>query len=149
MAYPSTRLADIKFPEQVQVLLSCCHFGIYSIELQAYLGIFAKVLAVVASIGLILAKFDVHMSIHVLGFFLATLLVVVSCNSYYRERSLKVLFLAIAFVLLDLHQLMELFGSLGIFDVNIPIPLLGIELIHTVSFATVVFLAAGLLKKNQ
>ncbi len=114
-----------------------------------YLSILAKALAVVASVGLILAKFDVHMSIHVLGFFLAALLVVVSCNSYYRERSLKVLFLAVAFVLLDLHQLLELVGSLGIFDVNMPIPLLGIELIHTVSFAAVVFLAVGLLKKYQ
>jgi hypothetical protein len=139
---------DDEIPERFQVLLSCGHFVIYSIVLQVYLSIFGKVSAVVASIGLILVKFDVHTSIHVLGFLLASLLVVVSFNSYYRERSVKVLFLAIAFILLDVHQLMELFESLGTFDVNTPIPLLGIELIHTVSFATVVFLAAGLLKKD-
>jgi hypothetical protein len=116
--------------------------------LQEYLSGFVKVSAVGGGIGLILAKFDVHMSIHVLGFLLATLLVVVSCNSYYRERRLKVLFLAIGFGLLDLQQLMELIGYFGILDVNMPIPLLGIEMIHTVSFATVVFLAVGLLKKG-
>jgi hypothetical protein len=133
---------------EFQVLLLSCHSRIHSIELQEYLGAFAKVSAVGAGIGLILARFDVHMSIHVLGFLLATLLVVVSCNSYYRERRLKVLFLAIGFGLLDLQQLMELIGFFGIFDFNMPIPLLGIEMIHTVSFATVAFLAVGLLKKG-
>jgi hypothetical protein len=138
----------VSLGREFQVLLLSCHSRIHSIELQEYLSGFAKVSAAGAGIGLILAKFDVHMSIHVLGFLLATLLVVVSCNSYYRERTLKVLFLAIGFGLLDLQQLMELIGFFGIFDVNMPIPLLGIETIHTVSFATVVFLAVGLLKKG-
>lgn len=116
-------------------------------ELQGYLAGFAKMAVVGGGIGLIIAKLDVHMSLHVLGFLLATFLAVVSCRSYFRDRSQKVFLLAVAFVLLDLHQLLEAFESFGILAVNLTLPLLGIELIHAVSFATVVFLAAGVLKK--
>lgn len=116
--------------------------------MQEYLIGFAKVSAISAGIGLILVRLNVHMAIHVVGFLLATLLAVVSCNSYYRDRRPKILLLAIAFILLDLQQLMELSESLWGLNVNIPVPLLGIEFIHVISFATVAFLAAGVLRKD-
>ncbi len=118
------------------------------VELQEYLIGFAKVSAIGAGIGLILVKLNVHMAIHVAGFLLATLLAVVSCNSYYRDRRQKILLLSIAFILLDLQQSMELFESLWSLNINIPVPLLGIELIHIISCATVAFLAAGVLSKE-
>ena len=108
-----------------------------------------KVSAVVgAGIAVVAAKFSLHTSIHVLGFLMATVLVVISCNSYYRERSPKILLLTIAFAFLTLQQMMELSEAVQVFNFNATIPFLGIELVHTVSFATVAFLAAGVLKKR-
>lgn len=101
-----------------------------------------------AGIVVFAAKVSVHTSIHALGFLLATVLAIISCNSYYRDRSPKILILAIAFTLLDLQQLMELSEAIQLFDFNTPIPFLGIEMVHAVSFATVTFLLAGVVKKR-
>ena len=109
---------------------------------------FAKASALGTGIGLILVKLNLHMALHVIGFLLATLLAVISCNSYYRYRRPKILLLAIAFILLDLQQMMELSESLWSLNINTPVPLLGIEFIHIISFATVVFLAAGIIRKE-
>ncbi len=105
-------------------------------------------LASFAGIGLgITARLDLHLSLHIVGVLLAGLLAVLSWASYFRDRRPKIGLLAFAFVFLTLHQLLELSESLGSFYVNIPVPFLGIEIIHLVSFCTVVFLAAGILKK--
>ena len=118
------------------------------VELQEYFASLVKVSAIGTGIGLIIVKLNVHMAIHVIGLLLATLLAVVSCNSYYRDRRPKILLLAIAFILLDLQQFMELSESFLSLKVNVPVPLLGIELSHLISFATVAFLAAGVLRKE-
>jgi len=101
-----------------------------------------------AGLGVILtAEFNLHLSLHVISILLASLIAVVSWRSYFRDPREKIGLLAIAFLLLDIHQVLELASSLGIANVNLTIPLLGIELIHAVSFSTVAFLAAGILKK--
>ena len=105
-------------------------------------------LASFAGIGLgLTARVNLHLSLHVVGVLLAGLLAFLSWASYFRDRRPKIGFLAFAFMFLTIHQLLELYGSLGSFDVNFPVPFLGIEIIHFVSFCTVVFLAAGILKK--
>jgi hypothetical protein len=101
-----------------------------------------------AGLGLIITtRFNVHLSLHIVGISLATLLAVVSWRSYFQDRRLKICLLAFAFLLLDLHQLLELFASIGITYVNASLPLVGIELIHVVSFGTIAFLAAAVLKR--
>jgi hypothetical protein len=115
--------------------------------LQAHLIDLAKVSALLATLEILIAKFDVHMAIHVLGIALAALIAVVSCNAFLRDRRPKVLLLAIAFLLLGVQQIMESFESLGFAVVNTPLPLVGIELLHAVSFGAILFLAAGVLKK--
>jgi hypothetical protein len=115
--------------------------------LQAHLIGLAKVSALLATLEILIAKFDVHMAIHVLGIALAALIAVVSCNAFLRDRRPKVLLLAIAFLLLGVQQIMESFESLGFAVVNTPLPLVGIELLHAVSFGAILFLAAGVLKK--
>jgi hypothetical protein len=104
--------------------------------------------ASLAGIGLgLTATFDLHLSLHIVGLLLACLLAVVSWASYFRDRRPKIGFLAFAFLFLTVHQLLELSESLGSVYVNFPVPFLGIEVIHLVSLGTVVFLAAGILKK--
>ena len=103
-------------------------------------------LASLAGIGLT-ATFDLHLSLHIVGLLLACLLTVISSISYFRDRRPKIGFLSLAFFFLTLHQLLELSESLGSAYVNFPVPFLGIEIIHLVSFGTIVFLAAGILKK--
>jgi hypothetical protein len=115
--------------------------------LQVHLIGLGKVSALLAAMGLLIAKLDVHMAIHAVGIALAALLAVVSCNSYLRDRRPKVLLLTVGFLLLGLQQVMESFESLGFAVVNTPLPLVGIELLHAVSFGTVLFLAAGVLKR--
>ena len=105
-------------------------------------------LASLAGIGFGLTeRFDLHLSLHVVGVLLAGFLTLLSWTSYLRDRRPKICFLAFAFLFLTLHQLLELFESLGSFYVYFPVPFVGIEIIHLVSFCTVVFLAAGILKK--
>jgi hypothetical protein len=105
-------------------------------------------LASVAGIGFgLTARINLHLSLHVVGVLLAGLLAILSWASYFRDRRPKICLLAFAFVLLTLHQLLELSESLGSAYVNLPVPFLGIEIIHLVSFSTVVLLAAGILKK--
>ena len=87
------------------------------------------------------------MAIHLVGIALAALLAVVSCNAFLRDRRPKILLLAIAFLLLGAQQVMESLESLGFAVVNTPLPLVGIELLHAVSFGAVLFLALGVLKK--
>ncbi len=87
------------------------------------------------------------MAIHAMGIALATLLAVVSCNAYLRDRRPKILLLTIGFLLLGMQQVMESVESLGFAVVNTSLPLVGIEVMHAVSFGTVLFLAAGVLKK--
>ena len=106
-----------------------------------------KLPVIIAGVGLILAKLSVHMTLHIIGFLLAGFLAIVSCNSYRRDRRAKILLLVIAFVLIDLQQLLELFESAGVYNVNIAVPVLGIELVHFVSFSSIAFLAAGILRK--
>lgn len=117
-------------------------------QLPHYFGGLVKTSSIATFGWLIAAKANVHIAIHLVGILLATLLAVVSWNSYYRNPSSKILLLAIAFALLDLSQIMETLESLGVMFVNLSLPLLGIEFIHTVSFATVALLAAGVLKKE-
>ena len=106
-------------------------------------------LASFAGIGFgLTARFNLHLSLHVVGVLLAGLLALISWTSYFRDRRPKIGLLAFAFLFLTLHQLLELSESLGSFYVNFPVPFLGIEIIHLVSFCTVVFLAAGILKKS-
>ncbi len=116
-------------------------------RLQVHLIGFGKVSVLLAALGLLVAKFDIHMAIHVVGIALAALLAVVSCNSYLRDRRPKILFLSAAFLLLGVQQVMEALESLGFAVVNAPLPFIGIELLHVVSFGTVLFLAVGVLKK--
>src|SRR5208282_5536798 len=104
-------------------------------------------LASFAGIGFgLTARFNLHLSLHIVGLLLACLLAVVSFASYFRDRRPKIGLLALAFLFLALHQLLELAESLGSVYVNFPVPFLGIEIIHLVSFVTVVFLAVGILK---
>ena len=117
------------------------------IRLQVHLIGLAKVSALLATLGLLIAKLNIHMAIHAVGIALAALLAVVSCNALLRDRRPKILLLAIAFLLLGVEQVMESFESLGFAVVNTPLPLVGIELLHAVSFGAVLFLAAGVLKK--
>lgn len=116
--------------------------------MQGYLIGLAKVWALLAGISLIVARLNVHVAIHVIGFLLATILAIVSCNSYYRERRSKILLLSIAFIFLEFQQLMELSQSLLSLDVIVPVPLIGIEFNHLISFATVAFLTVGVLGKD-
>lgn len=105
-------------------------------------------LASFAGIGFgLTARFNLHLSLHIVGLLLAALLAVLSWASYFRDRRPKIGFLALALLFLTLHQLLELSESLGSVYVNFPVPFLGIEIIHLVSFGTVVFLAAGILKR--
>jgi len=105
-------------------------------------------LASVAGIGFgLTVRTNLHLSLHVVGVLLAALLAILSWASYFRDRRPKIGLLALAFVLLTFHQLLELSESLGSVYVNFPVPFLGIEMIHLVSFCTVAFLAAGILKK--
>ena len=115
--------------------------------MQTHLIGLAKVSALLATMGLLIAKIDIHMAIHAAGITLAALLAVVSCNAFLRDRRSKILLLTIAFLLLGVQQVMESLESLGFTVVNTPLPLVSIELLHAVSFGTVLFLAAGVLKK--
>ena len=107
----------------------------------------AKVFPFLVAISLMIDEFKIHMTIHVVGVALAAVLAVVSCNVYVRNRAPKILLLTIAFMLLEVEQVMEFFQSLGFTAVNIPLPFLGIELLHAVSFGAIAFLTAGVLKK--
>ena len=101
-----------------------------------------------AGLGILLStRLDLHLSLHIIGIMLATLIAIISWRSYIQDRRPKICLLAFAFLFLDLHQLLELFESLGMTFVNISLPLIGIELIHAISFGTIIFLAAGILKK--
>jgi hypothetical protein len=115
--------------------------------LQGHLIGLAKVSAFLATLGLLIAKLNVHVALHAVGIALSTLVAVVSCNAFLRDRRPKILLLTIAFLLLGVEQVMESFDSLGFAVVNTPLPLVGIEFLHAVSFAAVLFLAAGVLKK--
>jgi hypothetical protein len=117
------------------------------IRLQAHLIGLAKGSAFLAAMGLLIAKLNIHMAIHALGIALAALLAVVSCNAFLRDRRPKIFLLTIAFLLLGVQQVMESLDSLGFAVMNTPLPFVGIELLHAVSFGAVFFLAAGVLKK--
>jgi heme A synthase len=107
----------------------------------------AKLSPFLIAIGFLFDKFDIHMMIHIIGVGLAVVLAVISCRVYVRDSRPKMLLLMIAFVLLGVQQVMELFESLGFTLVNTPLPLVGIELMHAISFGAIAFLAAGVLKK--
>ena len=115
--------------------------------MQPHLIGLAKVSALLATLGMLIAKLNFHMAIHAVGITLAALLAVVSCNAFLRDRRPKILLLTIAFLLLGVQQVMESLDSIGFAVVNTPLPLVGIELLHAVSFGAVLFLAAGVLKK--
>lgn len=117
------------------------------IRLQVHLIGFGKVSVLLAALGLLVARLDIHMAIHAAGIALAVLLAVVSCNAYLRDRRPKILLLTVAFLFLGVQQVMEAFESLGFAIVNTPVPLVGIELMHVVSFGAILFFAAGVLKK--
>lgn len=123
-------------------------------RLQAQLIGLSKVSAVLVAMGFAvgvslgqIARLNIHMAIHVMGIALATLVAVVSCNAYLRDPSPKILLLSISFLLLVIEQVMEALESLGFAVVMMPLPFVGIELLHVVSFGMVLFLAAGVLKK--
>ena len=123
-------------------------------RLQAQLIGLSKVSAFLVAMGFAvgvamgqIAKLDIHMAIHAMGIALAALIAVVSCNAYFRDPTPKLLLLSIAFLLLVVEQVMEGLESLGFAAVMMPLPFVGIELLHVVSFGMVLFLAAGVLKK--
>jgi hypothetical protein len=107
----------------------------------------AKVLPFLVGMGLLIDGFQIHMTIHAVGVALAAVLGVVSCSVYSRDSRPKILLLTIAFLLLGAEQVMEFLQSLGFAAVNTPLPFLGIELTHAVSFGAIAFLTAGVLKK--
>jgi len=115
--------------------------------LQTHLIAVSKVSVLLAAMGLLLAKLNIHMAIHAMGIALAVLIAVVSCNAYLRDRSQKILLLSVAFLLLVVEQVLEGLDSLGFVAVMTPLPFVGIELLHVVSFGMVLFLAVGVLKK--
>jgi len=100
------------------------------------------------ALGLLVDGFKIHMTIHAVGVALAAVLVTVSCTVYLRDSRPKILLLTIAFLLLGAQQVMEFLQSLGFAAVNMPLPFLGIELMHAVSVAAIAFLTAGVLKKG-
>lgn len=116
--------------------------------MQVHLIGFGKISALLAALGLLVVKLDIHMAIHAAGISLAVLLAVVSCNAYLRDRRPKILLLTIAFLFLGAQQMMEALESLGFSVVNTPVPLIGIELMHAVSFGAILFFAVGVLKKT-
>jgi hypothetical protein len=107
----------------------------------------AKVFPFLVAISLMMDAFKIHLTIHVIGVALAAVLTVVSCNAYFRDSRPKILLLTIAFMLLGAEQVMEFLQSLGFTAVMMPLPFLGIELMHVVSVGAIAFLAAGVLKK--
>ena len=108
----------------------------------------AKVFPFLLGFGLLVDGFTIHMTIHAVGVALAAVLAVVSCNVYLRDSRPKILLLTIAFLLLGVEQVMEFLQSLGVASVNMALPLIGIELMHAVSFGAIAFLTAGVLKKG-
>jgi hypothetical protein len=92
-------------------------------------------------------QFSVHILLHIVSLAIATFMVVVSWTSFLRARRSKILLLAIAFLLLDVQQLMEFFEVFGAFNPNLLLPLVGVEVMHSISFATIALFAAGVLKQ--
>jgi hypothetical protein len=89
-----------------------------------------------------------HTFLHVGSCLLATAIFGVSFLAFVRDHRLKVLLLAAGFLLLDIHEIMEFLGVLGIMNPMLPLPgTLGIEPIHYVSFVTVLLFLAGVLKR--
>ena len=117
------------------------------VRVQAHLVVLAKISMIAAALGLLIDKLDIHMAIHATGIILAGVIAFVSFNSYLRDRRPKILLLTIAFVLLEVEQVMESLESLGVSLVNAPLPFVGIEVTHAISFGAVLFLAAGVLKR--
>jgi hypothetical protein len=107
----------------------------------------AKYCPFLIAIGLLFDKFNVHMVIHITGIALAALLAVISCKVYLHDSRPKILLLTVAFLLIGVQQVLESFESLGFALVNAPLPFIGIELIHAVSFGAIAFLTAGVLKE--
>ena len=107
----------------------------------------AKVISSLVAVSLMIDAFRIHLTIHVIGVALAAVLAVVSCNAYMRDSRPKILLLTIAFMLLGAEQVMEFLQSLGYTTVMMPLPFLGIELMHVVSVGAIAFLTAGVLKK--
>jgi hypothetical protein len=107
----------------------------------------AKAFSFLVGMGLLVDQFKIHMTIHAVGVALAAVLAVVSCNVYLRDSRPKILLLTIAFLFLGVEQVLEFLQSLGFAVVNMPLPFLGIELSHLVSFGAIAFLTAGVLKK--
>lgn len=88
-----------------------------------------------------------HVLFHFASVALATVLLMASWKSCLRDRRLKIFLLAVAFLLFDIHQSMEFLEAIGIFNPRVLIPVLGVELIHSVSFGTIALLTAGVLKR--
>jgi hypothetical protein len=89
-----------------------------------------------------------HIFLHIISLIIATFLGIVSILAYMRNKSARMLFMTLGFLLLAVIETLYLFHATASLE-DVIIPIVDVELSHIILFAMLTLFGLGVLKVNK
>lgn len=89
-----------------------------------------------------------HIFLHIISLIIATFLGIVSILAYMRNKSARMLFMTLGFLLLAVIETLYLFHATASLE-DVIIPIVDVELSHIILFVMLTLLGLGVLKVNK